>query len=93
MNVVRLLSLVLDSGFRGRTNAHATAAALALTILLAPIWLPFYLMVMGLGIMLGQPMIWPSVLVHLKYRTPHDPPLQLRSPSADQVPKEKPREP
>ena len=55
---------------------------LALTIVLAPIWLPFYLMVMGLGIMLGQPMIWPSVLVHLKYRTPpHDSPHSQMAPN------------
>jgi hypothetical protein len=62
---------------------------LTITIVLAPIWLPFYLMVMGLGIMLGQPMIWPSILMHLKYRTPHDPPLQLRSHPVDLAPKER----
>jgi hypothetical protein len=43
---------------------------IVLLVLLSPIWLPFYLMVMGLGIMVGQPMAWPSLLMQLKYRTP-----------------------
>ncbi len=37
-------------------------------ILLAPIWLPFWLLVMGVGATIGQPMTWASMVMHWKYR-------------------------
>jgi hypothetical protein len=37
-------------------------------IVLAPICVPFWLMLMGVGIMTGQPMVWASMMMNWKYR-------------------------
>ena len=46
---------------------------LVLLILLTPIWLPFYVMVMGLGMTMGQPMVWPAMLMQMRYRPRKEP--------------------
>ena len=40
---------------------------LVLLIVLFPIWFPFWMIVMGVGIMTGQPMMWASLMMHFKY--------------------------
>jgi hypothetical protein len=37
-------------------------------VLLSPIWVPIWLMVMGVGVTMGQPMTWVALVMHFKYR-------------------------